>query len=109
VNLYRVPPLARFVGWIANKVDPSVFERVAITIGGTILYLLKPTPAIERHEWIHVLQSAGYCPRWCNWTPIRARAWIGLPWFLAEYRREHIAHGYDGNRFEIKARHAEVE
>lgn len=108
MNLYRVPPLARFVGWIAGKVDPSVVERVAITIGGTILYLLIPTPAIERHEWMHVVQSARRCPKWLQWVPsIRVRAWLGFPWFLPEYRRQHVAHGYDGNKFEIEAREAE--
>lgn len=110
MNLYRVQPLARFVGWIADKINgPTCGVPGAVTIGGMILYLSEQPPAIHRHEWVHVLQAARYCPRWLRWLSTRAQAWAGFPRFLVAYWRAHDKSGYKANYFEVEAEMAEDE
>ena len=90
MNLYRIPPLARFVGWIADKANgPSCDVPGAITIGGMTLCLSPQPESIRRHEYVHIEQAARFCPWWLQWLPLR--------------------HGYDNNVFEIEARMAEAD
>lgn len=110
MNLYRIPPLARFVGWIADKVNgPTCDVPGAITIGGMTLYLSPQPESIRRHEFVHIEQAARFCPWWLQWLPLRLRAWCGFTRFDAAYAIEHLRHGYANNVFEIEARLAEAE
>lgn len=101
----------------AGKLIPEVIDALngngpkpdAITIGGTQVFFGSPSEQLRKHEWMHVVQSARFAPRWmAGWVPIRIRAWMGVPKFWKAYIKEHTERGYVFNKFEIEARNHEA-
>ena len=76
--------------FLAKIVLPERF--IAITLGGTVFTKLPSlTPAVLRHESVHVEQ----------W---RRHGCIGFP---VRYLWNHLKYGYELNPFEVEARAAE--
>ncbi len=80
----------RYDSLLAKVVLPRRYT--AITLGSTVFTKLRSlTPAVLRHERVHVEQ-------WRHFGP------IGFP---LRYLWNHLKHGYHANPFEVEARAAE--
>jgi hypothetical protein len=97
--------LARAVRWLTAPLYGG-HPVDAITFSHTTIFLL-PAPLpwdLQRHELEHVIECAEYELRW--WPRWLGRTWTGTVRYGAAYLLEYLRHGYQGNRFEVRARKA---
>lgn len=101
---------------LGGKTVPEIIDALngdgpkpsAITLGGTIIAFEPLSERTKKHEHMHVVQAARYCPWVLRWLPLKGRAWAGAAKYWKAYFAEHKAKGYLANKFEEEARAAEL-